>query len=73
MANKVTEAVVEELTGNSTKEAEATSTNSAEQPTTVPVEVYENLYNQAVELDNRYQKLFGLYNDLLEKYLTQGK
>ena len=38
---------------------------------TVPLEMYTKLYQQAVELESRYKKLFVLYNNLLETYLAQ--
>ncbi len=40
-------------------------------PQTVPIEVYETLYNQAMALDTRYKKLLELYNNLMEAYLSQ--
>lgn len=38
---------------------------------TVPLEVYEKLYTQAVALEKRYVKLFELYNSLLDAYLNK--
>jgi hypothetical protein len=38
---------------------------------TVPLEVYEKLYAQAVALEKRYVKLFELYNSLLDAYLNK--
>jgi hypothetical protein len=32
--------------------------------------MYESLYNQALELDARYKRLFEAYNKLLELYLA---
>lgn len=45
---------------------------AVEQPVekTVPAEMYENLYTQAVALEARYKRLFELYNKLLEAYLS---
>lgn len=40
------------------------------QEETVSKERYESLYNQALELDLRYKRLFEAYNKLLELYLT---
>lgn len=37
---------------------------------TVPIEMYEGLYTQAVALEARYKRLFELYNKLLEAYLS---
>lgn len=47
------------------------STSETTQPKTVSLEAYENLYKQALELDARYKRLFVLYNNLLEAYLSQ--
>lgn len=38
---------------------------------TVPVEAYEKLYSQAIALEARYKKLFELYNNLLDLYLSK--
>ena len=40
-------------------------------PTTVPLEEYSKLYNQALELESRYKKLLELYNNLMEIYLSK--
>lgn len=40
-------------------------------PQTVPMEAYEALYRQALDIESRYKKLFELYNNLLEAYLSQ--
>lgn len=42
----------------------------AEPPKTVPFEEYEKLYNSAIALDARYNKLLQLYNILIEQYLS---
>ena len=38
-------------------------------PETVPIEEYNKLYGQAVELENRYKRLVEAYNALLELHL----
>ena len=49
---------------------EKTETVVAEEaPKTVPLEQYNNLYEQAKDLENRYKRLSELYNTLLEQYL----
>lgn len=42
----------------------------AEPPKTVPFEEYEKLYNSAVALEARYNKLLQLYDTLIEQYLS---
>jgi len=51
--------------------AEAPVATESAAPTTVPVEEYNKLYQQAVELETRYRRLFEAYNALLEQYLTK--
>ena len=33
-------------------------------------EMFDNLYSQALALEARYKKLFELYNNLMEMYLS---
>ena len=40
-----------------------------EAPKTVPLEQFNNLYEQAKDLEARYKRLSELYNLLLEQYL----
>lgn len=40
-------------------------------PQTVPIEVYETLYNNAMALEARYKKLLELHNIVVEAYLAQ--
>ena len=40
------------------------------QPETVSKEMFDNLYKQALALEVRYKRLFELYNNLLETYLS---
>ena len=40
------------------------------QPETVSKEMFDNLYKQALALEARYKRLFELYNNLLETYLS---
>lgn len=42
------------------------------QPDVVSKEMYDKLYNQALELEKRYTRLFELYNNLVEAYLTRN-
>ena len=44
---------------------------SDKEPNVVSKEAYDHLYSQAIALENRYRKLFELYNNLLELYLNQ--
>ena len=53
------------------KELKITEEKAAEQPKTIPIEEYNKLYSQAVELDTRYKRLFELYSNLLEQYLSK--
>ena len=36
----------------------------------VSKEMFDNLYSQAIALEARYKKLFELYNNLMEIYLS---
>lgn len=40
------------------------------QPETVSKEMFDNLYKQALALEARYKRLFDLYNNLMEAYLS---
>ena len=49
----------------------ATSEAKADKaPETVPVEQYNDLYNQAVDLEGRYRRLLEAYNALLDLYIA---
>lgn len=50
------------------KKVETSQTES--QPETVSKEMFDNLYKQALALEARYKKLFELYNNLMELYLS---
>ena len=45
-------------------------TQAEEQPEMVSKEMFDNLYSQAIALEARYKKLFELYNNLMEVYLS---
>ncbi len=55
----------EEMSVNTTPAAETVK------PQTVPIEVYETLYNNAMALEARYKKLLELHNIVVEAYLAQ--
>ena len=40
------------------------------QPEMVSKEMFDNLYSQALALETRYKRLFELYNNLMEVYLS---
>lgn len=50
------------------KKVEATQPET--KPEMVSKEMFDNLYSQAVALEARYKKLFELYNNLMEAYLS---
>lgn len=51
---------------------EPVETQAVEQaPATVPQEEYQKLYDQAINLDQRYRRLTEAYNALLELYLAK--
>ena len=53
------------------KETKKVDTPQVEtQPETVSKEMFDNLYKQALALEARYKRLFELYNNLLETYLS---
>lgn len=50
------------------KKVEATQPET--KPEMVSKEMFDNLYSQAVALETRYKRLFELYNNLMEAYLS---
>lgn len=53
------------------KEIKTNETPQVEtQPETVSKEIFDNLYKQALALEARYKRLFDLYNNLMEAYLS---
>lgn len=53
------------------KEIKKVETPQAEtQSETISKEMFDNLYKQALALEARYKRLFELYNNLLEAYLS---
>ena len=50
------------------KKVEATQAET--QPEMVSKEMFDSLYSQAIALEARYKKLFELYNNLMEVYLS---
>ena len=50
------------------KKVEATPPET--KPEMVSKEMFDNLYSQAVVLETRYKRLFELYNNLMEAYLS---
>ena len=46
------------------------ATQAEAQPEMVSKEMFDNLYSQAIALEARYKKLFELYNNLMEIYLS---
>lgn len=61
------------MTKNVNTEAIQVEKNSQPaQPDVVSKEMYDKLYSQALELEKRYTRLFELYNNLVEAYLTRN-
>ena len=49
---------------------ETVADKQPETPATVSLDEYNKLYAQAIELENRYKRLFELYSSLVDKYLA---
>ena len=56
------------MTDKEIKKVEAPQAET--QPEMVSKEMFDNLYSQALALETRYKKLFELYNNLMEVYLS---
>lgn len=64
MANKQ-EVVKEEVVAPTNE-----SVSAPAEPEVVPMSEYKKLYEQAVALEARFQKLAAAYNTLLENYIS---
>lgn len=60
------------MTKNVNTETIQVENSQSAQPDVVSKEMYDKLYNQALELEKRYTMLFELYNNLVEAYLTRN-
>lgn len=60
------EAVMEEVMDTPVEQAPAVPA----EPEMVPMEEYKKLYEQAMELQSKFQKLATAYNVLLENYIS---